>query len=129
MENFILMTDTYKFSHAFAYKPGITNVYSYLESRGGKFPYTVMFGLQPYLKKYLEGVRVTKDMINEDEQFCFEHFGSNDVFNRKGWEYIVNIHGGKLPIRIKAVPEGTVVPNLNVLMTIENTDEQCHWLT
>jgi nicotinamide phosphoribosyltransferase len=27
------------------------------------------------------------------------------------------------------VPEGTVVPCHNVLMTIENTDPECFWLT
>ncbi len=129
--NFILLTDSYKFSHNPAYKKGVKNVYSYLESRGGKFPYVVFFGLQYYLKKYFEGVVITKEMIDEAEQFCKDHFGRSDVFNRKGWETILNVHGGKLPLRIKAVPEGTMVPNLNVLMTIEVTDEQndLKWLT
>ena len=27
------------------------------------------------------------------------------------------------------MPEGTVVPVKNVLMTIENTDPECFWLT
>ena len=39
-------------------------------------------------------------------------------FNREGWEYILNTHGGKLPIKIKAVPEGMTVPVKNVLMTV-----------
>ena len=30
---------------------------------------------------------------------------------------------------IRAVPEGTVVPIRNVLMTIENTDSKLFWLT
>lgn len=38
-------------------------------------------------------------------------------------------HDGRLPVRIRAVPEGTVVPTKNVLLTIENTDPQCFWLT
>ena len=32
-----------------------------------------------------------------------------------------------LPIRIRAVPEGTVVPTHNALMTIESTDPQAYW--
>lgn len=129
--NFILMTDSYKLSHNPAYKKGIKNVYSYLESRGGKFPYTVFFGLQYYLKKYLAGVVITKEMIDEAEQFCLEHFGRADVFNRKGWETILNVHGGKLPLRIRAVPEGMIIPVLNALMDIEVTDEEndLKWLT
>jgi len=30
-----------------------------------------------------------------------------------GWLYIVEKHNGRLPIRIKAIPEGTVVPYKN----------------
>jgi nicotinamide phosphoribosyltransferase len=129
--NFILRTDSYKLSHDPAYKKGIKNVYSYLESRGGKYPYVVFFGLQYYLKRYLEGRIITKGMIDEAEQICLKHFGRPDVFNRKGWETILNVHGGKLPIRIKAVPEGMIVPNSNILMDIEVTDEEndLKWLT
>ena len=32
-------------------------------------------------------------------------------------------------MRIKAVPEGTLVPTRNVLFTVENTDPRCYWLT
>ena len=74
------------------------------------------------------GEVVTEDKINEAEQNTIEEFGYN-YFNRKGWEYILNEHGGKLPIRIKAVPEGMIVPSRNVLVTVENTDPECYWLT
>ncbi len=57
-----------------------------------------------------------------------QHFGS-DVFNRAGWKHIVDKHGGRLSIVIKAVPEGTIVPESNVLMTVENTDDEAYWLT
>mmetsp|Transcript_30880 Transcript_30880/g.80615 ORF Transcript_30880/g.80615 Transcript_30880/m.80615 type:complete len:404 (-) Transcript_30880:704-1915(-) len=50
-------------------------------------------------------------------------------FNEEGWRHIVNAHGGMLPISIKAVPEGTVVPTKNVLFTMVNTDPKCFWLT
>ena len=32
-------------------------------------------------------------------------------------------------MRIKAVPEGSVIPEKNVLITVENTDPKCFWLT
>lgn len=38
-------------------------------------------------------------------------------------------HDGRLPIRIKAVPEGRVIPRGNVLFTVENTDPSFYWLT
>ena len=31
----------------------------------------------------------------------------------QGWLYILKAHGGKLPLRIRAVPEGSVVPVKN----------------
>jgi nicotinamide phosphoribosyltransferase len=52
-----------------------------------------------------------------------------EPFNRAGWQYILDQHSGYLPVVIRAVPEGTVVPVKNVLATIENTDPECFWLT
>ena len=125
-QNLILKTDSYKLSHWPQYPKGMTKIYSYLESRGGAYQSTLFFGLQYFLKQ-LEGVVVTMDDVDDGDAFAKAHFGS-DVFNRSGWEYIVKVHGGKLPIRIKAVKEGTLVPTHNVLMTIESTDENCFWL-
>jgi nicotinamide phosphoribosyltransferase len=129
MENLILLADAYKYSHHKLYLPGTEYIYSYLESRGGKFDNTVFYGLQYYLKTYLQGIVFTKEKINEAEALLQEVFGREDVFDRRRFEYIVHTHGGHLPVRIKAVPEGTVVPVRNVLMTIENTDPACFWLT
>jgi nicotinamide phosphoribosyltransferase len=126
-QNLILKTDSYKLSHWLQYPNGITKVSSYLESRGGKYPATLFFGLQYFLKQ-LEGAVVTMEDVKEADEFAKAHFGT-DIFNRAGWEYIVNEHAGRLPIRIKAVKEGTLVPTHNVLMTIENTDPKCFWLT
>ena len=36
-----------------------------------------------------------------------------DLFVPSGWMYILEKHGGRLPLRIKAVPEGTIVPYKN----------------
>lgn len=127
--NLVLLADAYKYSHHKLYYPGTSKVYSYMESRGGKFDETVFFGLQYFLKEYLTGVVITKEDIDEAEPFLLEVFGRNDVFDRKHFDYIVEKHGGRLPVRIKAVPEGTAVPVSNVLMTIENTDPNCFWLT
>ena len=42
---------------------------------------------------------------------------------------MLHAHGGRLPVRIHAVPEGTPLPVRNVLLTVENTDPACWWLT
>ncbi|CAF0869396.1 unnamed protein product [Adineta steineri] len=129
MENNILLkTDSYKISHHKQYPPETTVVYAYLESRGGDYPEQVFFGLQYILKKHLAGQVVTREYLEQGIDFWHKHFGY-DIVNREMWEYIIEKYDGYLPIRIKAVPEGTVVPTGNVLMTIENTDPKCSSLT
>ena len=127
--DFVGRTDSYKVTHWKQYPPGTQKVYSYFESRGGVFDSSVFFGLQYYLEKYLSGSRVTTQSINRRERQFNAHFGQIGLFNRDGWEHIVDKHGGKLPLVVKAVPEGTVVPIGNVLMTVENTDDAVPWLT
>lgn len=128
-ENLILKTDSYKPSHWRQYPPGTRGIYSFFESRGGDFDRTVFFGLQYILKRHLEGVRVSAKDIEEAKSAFAAHFGSGALFNEAGWQRIVSVHGGRLPIRIKAVPEGSVIPTRNVLMTIEGTDPEIPWIT
>ncbi|XP_078596651.1 nicotinamide phosphoribosyltransferase-like [Branchiostoma floridae x Branchiostoma japonicum] len=128
MDNVLLITDSYKVTHHMQYPPETTTIFSYFESRGGKFKETVFFGLQYLIKRWLVGQVVTREKIAEAKDIYKKHFGQ-DVFNEEGWNYIVEHHGGKLPLLIKAVPEGTVVPVKNVLFTVENTDPKCFWLT
>lgn len=125
--NLVLATDSYKFTHWKQYPPGTEFVYSYLESRGGMFGQVVFFGLQYYLERYLSGVVVTEEDVSEARRFVDQHLGPG-MFNYEGWMHIVHRHGGRLPVMIKAVAEGSVVDVSNVLMTIENTDPVCYWL-
>ncbi len=126
MKNIILNSDSYKYSQFNQYPEGTEYIYSYIESRGGKYDETVFFGLQAFIKEYLCGPVVTMEMIDEAEAIITAH---GEPFNREGWEYIVKEHGGNLPVIIKAVPEGTVVGVHNVLATIVNNDPKCYWLT
>lgn len=127
-DNILLLTDSYKVSHWRQYPPDTTRVFSFLESRGGQYGSTVFFGLSYLIQRYLAGPVVTQERIEEAASFFKAHFGDETLFNRDGWEYILKAHGGHLPVRIRAVPEGTVVPTKNVLMTIENTDPSVPWL-
>jgi nicotinamide phosphoribosyltransferase len=124
-KNLILNTDSYKASHWVQYPPGATASSSYLSSRGGRYGTTLFFGLQALLKETLEGAVFTREDIDEAEAFFAAH---GEPFNRAGWEGILARHGGAMPIRIRAVPEGTVVPVHNVLMTVESTDPGAFWL-
>jgi len=137
-ENIILLSDSYKISHWRQYPPGTEYVYSYFESRGCDregWDSVCFFGLQYFIKRYLLGQVVTKEKIDEAEALFQMHFSGDGVtpnttnFFKEGWEYILEKHGGKLPVHIKAVPEGMVIPNKTVLFTMVNTDPKCFWLT
>jgi nicotinamide phosphoribosyltransferase len=124
-KNILLNTDSYKVSMFKQYPAGTTGVYSYIESRGGRYDSTVFFGLQAFIKEYLLEP-ITQADIDIADEILTAH---GEPFNRQGWEYILRTHGGFLPVVIKAVPEGTIVPVKNVLAIIENTDPECFWLT
>lgn len=125
MYNPILNTDSYKFSHYLFYPEGLKKVFSYAEARGGQYLATVFLGLTAYIDKYLSKP-VTQADVEEAATFAAKH---GVPFNRDGWEYIVHQHGGNLPIEIRAVREGTLVPVKNVFCTVVNTDDECAWLT
>jgi len=129
-KNIILSTDSYKIgAHHNMYPPGTRGIYSYLEARNtARWDETVFFGLQYILKNMFLGRVVTQEKIDEAETLCLAHLGPG-AFNKAGWEHILNKHDGRLPVMIKAVPEGMVVPKDNVMLTILNTDKECEWLT
>lgn len=124
-KNIILNSDSYKYSQWVQYPEGTEYVYSYIESRGGKYDKLVFFGLQAFLREYMT-TPITRKMIDQAEAVMALH---GEPFNREGWEYILNVHGGVLPVEIKSVDEGSVMYLKNVLVSIVNTDPKCFWLT
>lgn len=124
MNNLLLMTDSYKASHWLQYPEGTEYVFSYIESRGGKHDKVLFFGLQIFIQEYLMKP-ITQENIDEATEFFAMH---GEPFNKEGWEYILNTYEGFLPVEIKAVPEGTILPVKNALVTIQNTDPKCFWL-
>lgn len=118
-------TDSYKASHYLQYPPNTTSIFSYVESRGGEYPSTLFFGLQYYIKEYLTKPITTAEV--EQAKALFAAHG--EPFNYDGWMYIAKELKGKIPVRIRAVPEGTVVPTHNILVSIESTDEKVPWIT
>ena len=125
--NRILDTDSYKTSHYLQYPPDTQRVFSYLESRGSErnWDETLFFGLQYILKEYFEEP-ITYEEFYEASAIVPKH---GVPFNQEGWQRLIEKHRGRLPLRIRAVPEGSIVPTYNALMTVENTDPEFYWLT
>lgn len=57
---------------------------------------------------------MTEEKIAQAKSIYNMHLGP-ELFNEEGWRYILDHHGGRLPLRIKAVPEGSVIPVKNGL--------------
>lgn len=125
MTNLILATDSYKHSHFLQYPPEARAISAYVEARpNGSADEVLFLGLQPYLIDYL-GRPITPVDIDEAEAVCIAH---GVPFNREGWQIILGEHGGFLPIEIRALPEGTLVPTGVPLVQVETTDPRLPWL-
>jgi nicotinamide phosphoribosyltransferase len=124
---FVLRTDSYKASHFELYPESLSQMTSYIEARtGGLFPEVVLFGLQYLVKRYLSGVQVRPEHI----PLAAEMWRSHGLpFNEEGFNRIAAVHGGRIPVRIWAVPEGSVIPEGNLLVRIESTDPELPWLS
>ena len=126
-DSILFMTDSYKWTHWKQYPKGTSRVHSYLEARGGRYDKTVFFGLQYFIDKYLLNP-VTHADVNLAQMVSEQHLGPGH-FNTEGWNYIVEEHGGKLPVNIWAMKEGSVNPVHTPLVVVENSDPKCFWLT
>lgn len=125
--NLILsLVDSYKTSHFGFMEDGTTEIFSYIENRqGGEYEKTMFFGLQYFLKEYMQ-TPITMEMVDQAEKFLTAH---GEPFNRIGWEYIVRTLKGKIPLEVRAVREGVIVPEGNAMVTFVNTDPNCAWVT
>lgn len=134
--NPFLLTDFYKVGHVFQYPPGTEIVYSNLTPRSSRIPGVnemVFFGLQylilNYLIEYFNKAffhRNKDSVMNEYKRRISTSLGAN----LPTYEHIEKIYDlGYLPIHIKAVPEGTLVPMRVPCMTIVNTMTEFFWLT
>lgn len=139
IQNAMLLTDGYKLDHRRQYPKGTEYVYSNWTPRSNTyFPQakdgSVVFGIQYFIKKYLiEQFNLTFFKIPEN--IAVESFKRRiDTFlgpdNQVGVEHIRDLHRlGYLPVRIKALPEGSVCPIRVPMLTIINTDPKFFWLT
>lgn len=122
--NLITATDSYKNSHFLQFPKDSEAMFSYIESRGGKFKETVMFGLRYIIKNFISK-QITQENINKAEKIAkFQGV----PFNKEGWQYILDVHYGYIPVKIKAIPEGFPVSTGNVMATIESTDPKVFWV-
>lgn len=136
MKETILLTDGYKLGHHLMYPEGIELVYSNWTPRSNKFfpeakDGAVVFGIQYLIKEYLikqfneNFFNRPKDEVIKEYTYRVDHF-TGDVRA----DHIAELHDlGYLPIKIKALPEGSLCPIRVPMLTIQNTHPKFAWLT
>lgn len=125
-QNPLLALDVYKMGHMEQYKPGVSKVFSYLMARSDKYyDKTLFFGLQYYLAAYLE---TPLEPWMADEFLEVREAILGFPASAEQQQQIRDLAElGYWPVKIKAVPEGEVIPVRNVLMTIESTHPSFYW--
>jgi nicotinamide phosphoribosyltransferase len=134
--NPFLLTDFYKTHHVFQYPPKTQFVYSNLTPRKSRLPGVnemVFFGLQYFLKAYLVECfndnffnRPKADVMAEYRRRIKTSLGGE----LPSYAHLEKLHDlGYLPLKIKALPEGSRVPMRVPCLTIMNTLEDFYWLT
>ena len=133
--NPLLLTDGYKLGHKEQYPQGTTKVYSNWTPRKSRIEgidEVVFFGLQYFIKEYLIKQFDTAffqqpktSVTTEYKRYVDQYLGVDyDV------KHIEDLHDlGYLPIEIKALPEGSIVPIRVPMFTIVNTKPEFFWLT
>ncbi len=124
-------TDSYKFSHPEQYPKGTDRLMSHIFSRGGDYDEVQWFGLQLVIKEHLLQ-KLTHKQVDNVIEFQREHmFGLELDKLEIALRAVVDDYNGYMPLKIRAIPEGTVLPTKNVLATVESAvaDERIIALT
>ncbi len=132
-----MQKDVYKEFHGRAYHPDVTEVYANFTSRSGKLSNiegnnkVVFVGLQYFIMSYL--IEEWNSFFKADKEAAVANHRrvlSAMLGYAVDVTYLEALHDlGYLPLRIKALPEGTLVPYLVPPLTIVNTKKGFQWLT
>lgn len=133
--NPFLLTDYYKVGHVFQYPAGTTLVYSNLTPRKSRLDgieEMVFFGLQYFIKEYLLNY-FNENFFHQPKEKVMADYKrriSTSIGELPSYDHLEKLHDlGYLPIEIKALPEGSLVPMKVPCITVVNTLPEFYWLT
>jgi nicotinamide phosphoribosyltransferase len=134
--NPLFLTDGYKTGHHQQYPKGTTLVYSNFTPRSNKYApagcaHVVSFGQQMIMQQIHEAFQ-TEFFSKPKDVVCGEM--KRELSMYLGTDYDVThfeaLHDlGCLPITVKALPEGSLVPMKVPVLTIYNTHPDFYWIT
>ena len=115
--NIFVTADSYKYGHSKLLPKNCISQYNYMAGRGGKYEKILAnISLQYYIKEFLLQVPIKQEAIRFEKLAAIHGV----PFDRPMWDYIIEL--GFYPLEIKAIPEGTLIPNNVVSATFESTD-------
>ncbi len=128
--------DFYKSGHIYQYPDNTEMVFAGFTPRSSRLPYidkVAFFGLQYFLEEYLIK-QWDENFFNLDIAIVTAIYKSRmDASLGKdvvGTDHIRDLHSlGYLPLEIKALPEGTLVPLKVPMLVVYNTHPDFYWLT
>lgn len=133
--NPMLLCDFYKISHRACYPEGMELCYSTWTPRASRMKdvnKVVAFGAQAFIKNYLIDF-FNENFFSQPKESIVAEYKRILKFTLGGepdTSHIEALHDlGYLPLEIKALPEGTLVPLRVPMLTIQNTDKRFFWLT
>jgi nicotinamide phosphoribosyltransferase len=127
--NPLLFVDSYKLHHFWMYPKEMSKLYSNLTCRKSRLPnvnHAVSFGWQAFVKEYLID-RFDHNFFARPWKQVYDEY--QQEYPLKDINHIKELHTlGYLPIKMKALPEGTLCPIKVPMMTITNTNPRFAWL-
>jgi nicotinamide phosphoribosyltransferase len=134
--NPLLLTDGYKTGHHQQYPKGTTLVYSNFTPRSNKYApkgcdQVVSFG-QQMVMRYLHEAFDRDFFSRPKAEVCGEMKRELSLYLNTNYDvsHFEELHDlGYLPIHVKALPEGTLVPIKVPVLTIYNTHPKFYWVT
>lgn len=132
----MLLSDFYKTGHRQQYPPKTEYVYSNWTARYARdvrYQGVVVFGIQYLCKKYFLDhfahqffLKTETEVVEKFKRRMDTSLGPNEI----GVDHIKALHRyGRLPIIVKALPEGTVCPLRVPIATFRNSHPDFYWVT
>ena len=134
--NTMNLSDGYKVDHRKQYPTGTELVYSNWTPRKSRIAgvdKVVFFGLQYFIKKYLQEEfdnnffqKPKAEVVKKYRRRISAYLGPDAIT----YDHIEALHDlGYMPVEIKAVPEGMLVPMRMPMFTMKNTLPEFFWVT
>ena len=134
--NTLHFTDGYKVDHRTQYPVGTELVYSNWTPRKSRVKgvdKVVFFGLQYFIKKYLQEEfdnnffkKPKAEVVKKYQRRISAYLGPDAIT----YDHIEALHDlGYMPVEIKALPEGMLVPMRMPMFTLKNTLPEFFWIT